>query len=223
MENYNEQEKKQEEAITFKIIFTEIWTSPRRIFRFIEDAAYEKHLILLMVLAGIGRTFDRATMKDMGDKYPLEAVILFCILGGIAFGWISFYIYGGLLRWTGTWIGGRAGFKSILRVLVYGNIPIVCTLVLLFIQIGIYGEALFQSDGDLVSAGIGGNITFWGSMIVELMFIIWAVVLIVIGLSEVQGFSVWKALLNLILPALILIVPLLIIVGTIFLLIHLVS
>ena len=66
--------------LTDKEIFSKIWTSTREIFKFINDKHYNKYVNLLLVLAGISRAFDRASMKDMGDKMSIWAILGLCII-----------------------------------------------------------------------------------------------------------------------------------------------
>jgi hypothetical protein len=63
--------------ISDKKIFTKIWTSPRAVFRFLNIYKYDKNVTLLLILAGITRTFDRASMKNMGDSFSLFGVLTF--------------------------------------------------------------------------------------------------------------------------------------------------
>ncbi|MFD0836548.1 Yip1 family protein [Mariniflexile aquimaris] len=200
------------ENLTEKEIFTKIWTKPREVFKFINDNHYDKYVNILLVLAGISSAFDRASKRDMGDRLSIWAIIGLSILLGGLLGWISYYIYAALLSWTGKWLDGKGDTTSILRILSYAMTPVIITLLLLIPQIGIYGNELFKSDGDLSSAGILPNIIFYSSMIFELIFSLWIIVFCVIGVSEVQKFSIGKSILNLLLPVLVFAVPIIILV-----------
>ncbi len=203
--------------ISDKIIFSEIWTSPRKVFRYINTYNYDKYATGLLVLGGISRTFDRASMNHMGDNFSIWGLIAFCIIIGALFGWISYYIFSAMLSWTGKWIDGKGNTSSLLRVLSYALIPTGISLLFLVPQIAIYGNELFKSDRDINSGGIISNIIVYGCMIIEFALGIWSLVLCVIGISEVQKFSIGKSILNLILPVLVLIIPILIIFLIIFL------
>ena len=122
-----------------------------------------------------------------------------------------------MLSWTGKWIDGKGNTSSLLRVLSYALIPTGISLLFLVPQIAIYGNELFKSDRDINSGGIISNIIVYGCMIIEFALGIWSLVLCVIGISEVQKFSIGKSILNLILPVLVLIIPILIIFLIIFL------
>ncbi len=95
-------------------------------------------------------------------------------------------------------------------------IPSAISLIFLVPQIAVYGIDLFVKDGDLVNAGIVGNIVFWGSILLEIILGIFTIIFSVIGLSEVQKISVWKAILNLVLPLLIILGPIVIIAFIIY-------
>ncbi len=193
-------------------IFFKIWTEPRLTFRYISDNHYDKYVTVLLLLSGISRAFDRASLKDMGDKMSLGAIIGLCIIFGGLFGWMSFYIYAALLHWTGKWLKAKGDTKSILRVLAYAMLPSIIALVFLLPQIVIYGNEVFKSDGDMTSAGLLSNVFVYGSVFFELVLGIWTIVFCTIGISEVQKLTIGKSILNLLLPAIVILIPMLIIV-----------
>lgn len=193
-------------------IFFKIWTSPREVFKFINDYRYEKHVTLLLVLSGIARSFDRASMKNMGDHLSIWAIIGLSIVIGGLFGWITYYIYAALISWTGKWLDGKGDTQSILRILSYALLPSIVALIFLIPQIAIYGNEIFKSDGDIYSSGLFGNIVFYTSLLFEVILSIWTIVLCVIGLSEVQKISIGKSILNLLLPIIIFLSIILVIV-----------
>lgn len=68
--------------ISEKDIFFKLLISPREAFKFINDYKYEKHLYILLFLAGMVRTFDRASTKNMGDNYSIWTIIAICVIFG---------------------------------------------------------------------------------------------------------------------------------------------
>ena len=103
-------------------------------------------------------------------------------------------------------------FCSILRILSYAMIPSIIALIFLIPQIGIYGVEIFKEDGDVTSAGWISNIFVYGSMFLEVVLGIWTLIFCVVGISEVQKLSIGKSILNLLLPVLVFLVPILVIV-----------
>ncbi|MCM4162404.1 MULTISPECIES: Yip1 family protein [unclassified Arenibacter] len=201
-----------QQELSDKEIFMEIWTSPRKVFKFINDNHYDKYVNGLLFFAGISSAFDRASLKNSGDNLSLIAILALCIIVGGLLGWISYYIYAALLSWTGKWINGEGDTKSILRIISYAMTPAIIALIFLIPQIGIYGNEMFKSDGDISSAGIVANIFVYSSMILEFILGIWTIVFCVVGVSEVQKLSIGKSIVNLILPLLVFAIPIMIIV-----------
>lgn len=193
-------------------VFTKIWTDPRQVFRYINDNHYDKYVKTLLVLAGISSAFNNASSKNMGDDMSLWSIIgLSIILGGLL-GWISFYIYAALLSWTGRWLNGQGETSSILRILSFAMIPSLIAFVFFILQIGIYGVELFKEDGNITSAGLLSNIFLYFFMLLEIIFSIWTIILCIIGISEVQKLSIGKSIVNMLIPLLLFIVPILIFV-----------
>jgi hypothetical protein len=201
-----------------KDIFTKIWTSPRLVFKYLNDNKYDNYVYILLFLAGITRAFDRASLKDMGDNQPLLAVVLISIILGGLFGWITFYIYAALMSWTGEWLDGKGDTKSLLRIISYGMLPSIVALLLLIPQIAFFGNEIFQSDIDLTNSGLMPIMTFYITALFQVILGFWTLVLLVIGISEVQKISIWKSILNMIFPGLIIIGSIAIIAMIIYLL-----
>lgn len=195
--------------LTDKEIFLRIWTSPRLVFKYINDNDYGKYVTILLLLAGIYSAFGRAINKDMGDSMPLWGVLAICIIGGGLLGWISYYIYAALVSWTGGLLHGEGDTDSILRIMSYATLPQILTLVPLFLRILVSGNEVFQSgeSSDWISVML-----LFGSSALGVCLSFWALALAVIGVSEVQKLSIWKSALNLLLPILILGVPILLLI-----------
>jgi hypothetical protein len=187
--------------LTDKQVFTEIWTNPRMVFKYINENRYEKYMIALLFLAGVSSSIDRASLKNMGDKSELLSIIgLSIVLGGL-FGWISYYLYSAMLSWTGKWLDGQGDTKSILRVLSHALLPSIISIVFLIPQIAVYGNEIFKS-----------NIMVYSCMAVDVVLGVWTMILCVLAISEVQKLSIGKSILNLLLPLFVIIVPILLIV-----------
>lgn len=165
-----------------------------------------------MFFGGISRAFDRATTKDMGDNSSLLSIVLGAVILGGALGWISYYIYAALLSWTGKWLNGVGNTSSIYRVIGYAIFPSVLSLLFLVPQMAVYGNDVFR-DVNYDSAGTFGNIIFWVSVFFQVALSLTTIVFMVIGLSEVQKFSTGKAILNIILPIAVIIIPIVLVAS----------
>jgi hypothetical protein len=192
-------------------IFTKIWTMPRLVFKYINDKSYDKYVILLLILSGISKSFDNASNQNMGDNQSLLIIIGACVFAGGLMGWILVYIYAGLLSWTGKWLHGKGNSTALVNVIAYASIPGILVLILLVPEIATFGINTFTSHG-VSDAGLNLKL-IWGLFaVIKFVLAIWALILVVIGISEVQKLSIGKSILNLILPVLIIIVPVFLIV-----------
>ena len=189
-------------AFTDKQVFTKIWSQPRLVFKYLHEYHDDKHTHILLILAGIGKGLDRASTQSMGDRMPLLTVLALTILAGGAFGWMTYNIYAALMSGTGKWLKGKANSHEILRVLAYAMIPMVAALLIVGLQLAIFGNRMFQSEMDLEDFSLIAQGIYYVSPFVEITLGIWTVCLAVVGISEIQKFSIGKSILNLMLPGL---------------------
>ena len=184
-----------------KEIFTKIWYSPRMVFKYIHENEYEKNTVFLLVLAGIARALDHIFHRGLANTMSAWQILALCIFGGGLFGWFSYWLYSAMTCWIGDLLGGEGNTSDLLRVLSYAMLPYILGLTIL-----IYGTEVFKSGTSMIS-GFTSYILVYGLIIIKGVLSIWTIVLCVIGVSEVQKFSIIKTILNLILPGLILILP----------------
>lgn len=206
-EVYNETTKKTSQELTEDDLFKKIWTSPRAVFAYLENKKYNKYVPVLLVLIGVVRAIDKAVEKDLGDKLPLIAVLAVCVFAGGLLGWITVYLYGALIAWTGNLLKGVADTSSVVRVMAYGMVPAVCSLFVIVPQIAIFGNDMFRDNGSAFVDGFLASLLFYGGAAIDVLLGVWSTLIIVIGISEVQKLSISKAILNVLLAALAIIVP----------------
>jgi hypothetical protein len=197
----NRDNPEMESFVTPRNILTKIWFSPKEVFTFITVHKYDQYVTLLLILSGIAKAIDKALSKNMGDYLPLWGVLICVILIGISFGQLVNYILAASLKWAGKWLNGQADTKSILRITAYAMIPSICSLFLVIMQIPIYGSFIFQTSLYYLLIDSPYYQIYYTYIIVDILLVIWSVILLVIGLSVVQKFSILKAVLNLIIAA----------------------
>jgi len=195
----------EELCLSEKEIFRKIWMSPRKVFKFINDSNYNELTTVLLIFGGIASTLNNASGRNIGDHVPLWAVLIACVFGGAIFGWISFYIYAALLSWTGKWLKGVGNTTSLLRMMSCAIIPSLIIILLFILRIILYGNEVFQSNFDIYGKGTLTIMVYAFTAFVEVAIGIWTLVILVIGISEVQKLSIWKSILNMILPVIVLI------------------
>jgi hypothetical protein len=193
-----------------------MWMHPRRTIRQIVDTDPDRHVLLLAAIAGIGTVLDKASTKSTGDHLSLMAILLLAVTVGPIGGVISLYIGGALLRWTGGWIGGRADARDIRSAIAWAGVLAIWAMILWVPELLLFGKELFTKETPIIDASTVLTTLFWLFAVIEVILGVWATVVFLKCLGEVQGFSAWKALGNCFLAGLVIIVPILGVVGLIW-------
>lgn len=194
------------DSLTDQEIFLKIWTEPRRVLRYIHEKNYTKYAYVLLYLVGFSNVLDNASTRNLGDQYSLIFIFVIAFFGGL-FGWIGLYIYSALISFTGRMLDGKSNTDAIFGILPYCHIPTVCSLALLLLQILIFGIEPFKDYSFVIEESISNSIIFMILVVFELLLSLYSLVLLTIGVSEVQKFGIGKAIINLIAPILLLLIP----------------
>jgi len=196
-----------------KLIF-EIWIKPTQTLKYILNSCPEKYVTLFIVLGGVSKAISKASEKNAGDNMSTMLVLTYAIIGGALFGWISYYIYAFFLSITGKWINGKAEPNQFRTVLAWASVPTLSSLILLMPELLIFGDDLFRSE--LSNSDLLYQILYSTFVLIELVLGIWTLVISVKGISIIQEFGIGKSILNLFLPALLLMGAVLIIILAVY-------
>lgn len=187
-----------------------IWVKPKATLSYILENCPNKFIIPLMILGGITRSIDRASSQNMGDKQSTFFILMVAIIAGGMFGWLSYYFYAWLLQVTGKWLKGNANFEEFKTVIAWSMIPSICSLGLLIPELIVFGDDVFKSELSDPTMFSTLLLILFGLM--ELTLGIWTIIIFVKGVSLVQNFKTGKAILNMILPVFVILIPILFIV-----------
>lgn len=188
--------------------FKTIWTRPRETVRRIvtEDPAYG--LILITCLLGIDRFLSNAMNRNLGDKFSTPSIlILACVVGPLG-GVLSLWIGSHLIRWTGAWLGGTASVVHLRAAMAWSAIPALVAMPLWIPELLVFGSELFTSETPLIDDSPAKLALLVGFSLIELALGIWSFVLLCHTVAEVQAYrSAWRALGNLAVAGLVVLVP----------------
>jgi hypothetical protein len=153
-----------------------IWFHPRATIRRIVDTDPTKHVIMLAALMGIESALSLASSQQIGNTWPLAAILVVCMVGGALLGVISLYANGEIYSWFGS-LGNKtpATSKQIRAAVAWSYVPQIPLLLVWGLELLGFGEKLFQgtvpvSIYDLLSLIVG----------------IWSFIILLNNLSEVQ-------------------------------------
>lgn len=188
-----------------------IWVKPRATIQQIVDTDPRRLVLVLAAAQGILQTLDRASSRNLGDQISLPVILAIVLVAGPLFGWMSLFISSALVRWTGGWIGGRATGEHIRAALAWSGVPLVWALALWVPRLALFGQELFTRATPAMHASMPLLVLFGVFGAVRVVMAVWVLVIQLHCLGQVQGFSAWKALGNLMLAFAVVFVPLLLV------------
>lgn len=146
-----------------------------------------------------------------GNKLSFGAVLIVLVLGGSIGGIIGNFLAAALIRWTGSWLGGRADFDECRAALAWASVPQVVNIALMLLLLCVIGEGLFKSDG-LEGAEPWKGLLLVAVGVTQIVLGCWMIFLILKTVAEVHRFSAWKSLGALLLAALVFVAVIMVIV-----------
>lgn len=186
-----------------------IWTRPRRTVRWLVNNDPERQVMVLAGAAGFAGVVDRAILEGLGDHLGWPGILLISGIIGPVLGIMSLLIGAWLLRVTGRLLGGQASTGELVTAYAWSSVPAVASIALLAPALLLFGQELFTTRMPRVEAG-GVHAVAWTAYSgLKLLLGLWGIVLFLLAVSEVQRFSVPRALGNALLALAMVGVPLL--------------
>lgn len=167
----------------------DIWFKPREVIRAVANSTSTSTALLMAASGGaVSYIFSLAV-----NPFAMLFVTPFWFAASLVFagliGIFQLYAVSFLVFTTGTWLGGSASFREIRSVFAWRSAAVALLLLV--------------GAGGAIAALLSG--TFFGVVLLyTILASFWILIIGIRMLSEVQGFSVWKAVVNMVLgPAII--------------------
>jgi hypothetical protein len=186
-----------------------IWTKPRATIRQILDSKSQAYINILAILGGIASALDKISDKSYGYEYGWASILIRTLFSGTIGGLLTLYIGSALVYWTGKWIGGQGEYDEIKVATAWTNVPSIWGLLLWIPALALYGREYFLRDLGDFGHGIGSSIGSFVLFFIAVILGVWTFIIQLKCLGEAQRFSAWRALGNIILSILVILVPLL--------------
>jgi hypothetical protein len=166
--------------------------SPRSVFAALRDdsdeAAESRQDVAgaLVWLAGISGILATTVASTLLDDVEIDGALaaVWAFLAGGLYGFFLYYVVGKVSHVALRRLGSRGSFRRARHLLAFAATPIALALFVYWpVRIGVYGGDLFRSGGpDGHGAGAATAWLFYG-------FVAWALVLFVIGVRTVHGWT----------------------------------
>jgi hypothetical protein len=166
-------------------------THPRAVFVALRDDGKEaasdrsEQVLAIVILAGIAAVLTTPTAAHLSeDGGPTGIVIpIWAFLFGLIYGMFGYFAVGGLLYFSVKALGSRGSYRRMRHVLAFAAVPVALSLVLWPFKLALYGGDWFRAGGG--DAGLGGGIFD----LITYAFLLWALVLLVLGIRAVHGWT----------------------------------
>jgi hypothetical protein len=147
-------------------------------------------VLAIVLLAGVAAVLSTSTAGTLMDdsSYDGLLVAVWAFAAGSIYGMVGYFAFGALLYGGGRALGSQGSYRRARHVLAFAAIPIALSISLWPIKLAVYGESLFRSGGSDYGAGVR---VFDGA---EVVFLLWAAALLVVGVRAVHGWTWGRAL-----------------------------
>lgn len=178
-----------------------IWVHPRKTIRALVQYNTNYRMIALCAIYGFQYILQIIQYLSLGQGTSLIFITLFALIFSIPVGYIVFNVLSAFYLWVGKLIKGKGSFKQIRAATYWSSVPMVATCVIWIILMVLHGNSLFVAGYETKLVGTAAALSM-GFGVVQLVLGIWGLIIMLHALGEVQGFSAWMALLNLVLAGL---------------------
>jgi signal peptidase I len=171
------------------------WFRPRATIQQVVERDAKRHVFVLAGLGGIAYVSILLMQAGLANALFDWRTVLALILAGLTLGVVNILLNAVLYRWSGGWIGGAASFVEIRAALAWGMVPLAwallfCAVVLLGLKF--FAELSAPPNG--AASALAGATHAAGYLLLACS--LWAIVISLIMVAQVQQFSFWKTFFN---------------------------
>ena len=169
-----------------------VLVAPRAVFASLRDDSDEaaevrqEPLTAIVALAGIATVLPSPTFRRMlnDGSVSLALVPVLAFIAGSLYATVTFWLGGGLLHGAVRRLGSEGSWRRARHTLALASTPLALALLTFWpLRIAIYGRDLFRTGGDDYGRG---DAIFGG---VFLAFVAWSILLLLVGVRTVHGWT----------------------------------
>jgi hypothetical protein len=175
-----------------------IWIKPRQTVRAIIEFNVRYRFFILSVLCGLPTVLQTSQNLSLGGVFSSPAILISCVVLSPLLGAIGLLLSTLFLTWTGRWIGGRASFLEMRCAVSWTNATNLVTVLIWAFLISRFKEMIFFEGFVKMPMTAGDSMWLTVCFFLQLIVAVWSFILLLYAISEVHRFSIWKALLNIV-------------------------
>jgi hypothetical protein len=144
-------------------------------------------IVLLAGIAGVLSTSAAGGLMD-DSSYDGLLVLVWAFVAGSLYGIVGYFAVGALLYGGAKALGSQGTYRRARHVLAFAAVPLALSLIAWPVRLAVYGEAPFRSGGS--DHGAGARVF----EVLQYAFVLWAAVLLVLGVRSVHGWTWARAI-----------------------------
>ena len=192
-----------------------IWRKPRKTIRNIVNYYGNKYVFTLAYLTAL--VYNINGLNDSTPEMDTTLIDMFypVFFKSLTLGTMAFYFYGFLLYLSGKLFKGRATQGEVYIAMAWSSIPTILGLFLWVPKLLLFGKEWFNENSDLWDE----NTYLYPRLFIifiDVVLLVYGTVIFIIALSEVQGFSKWKAFFSSLVVFIVISVLMFLIVGYVY-------
>jgi len=175
-----------------------MWTRPRATIRAIVTENPNRSLWLLAAIYGFSGILNAFQTAELGSRFPAWALVLIAMIFSPLWGYVLFSLWGWLVSVAGKLLKGEGSFGAVRAAYAWSCVPLAVNVVLWLLLVMVMGRQIFQNFVDSHLMSQAQILILFVLLIGKMAFVIWAIVLYLNALAEVQKFSILRAIGNVI-------------------------
>jgi len=179
-----------------------VWVRPRDAIRSIIARNTNRSLWILAFIYGFTSLLNCFQSIPIALHLGIIPMLLISVILAPFWGYAFFAIWSGIVVWVGKLLKGQATFETARAAYAWSAVPLIGNIPLWLLLIFFYSHFLFFGMQDQIALP-GAAMLLFIILIGKLVFAIWTIVIYLQMLSEVQQFSILRAIVNVILASLI--------------------
>lgn len=179
-----------------------IWLEPRATMRQVLENDPVARIWLLGALGGISQVLHQASVSHEAEPLaydPVAVLVAISVIGAV-YGIVSLWVMPYPVCWTGRWLGGLGGVAAVRSSLAWAQVPGIWSLLLYGLLIITAGPRFLSAAFELTPTDGAGRVALAAAVVIGVITI-WQFFTTLKTVAEAQQFSAWRALVNLILAA----------------------
>lgn len=180
-----------------------MWIKPRETIRDVAEETPNKALWLLAWIYGFGSLLGSFQSLNVAPAVGMGLALLIAIVLAPFWGMLIFAVWSWIILWVGKLLKGAGTFKTIRAAYAWSCVPLIVNVPLWLILVAFYSQLLFFGTEDQAMLSGPALTVLFLILTGKLVFAIWALVIYLQALAEVQQFSVLRSIGNVILGAIV--------------------